>query len=192
MRAAAPLAFALRSLEADHGRKLGPVDGIEPSIAGMDRHQGSALVVCVRKQPGPPLLLDATLLVRVVPTMADCIDAALAGLHPPSFSAARARRSLPQNRSPSRGTKKACETLSRPSPFTRAGLDGLGEAPRGRCFVSGGRTQPVDWALAFETISETRPWPASKAHPTRAKAKLNPGDDARPGTPGSGEKPGMP
>ena len=47
------------------------------------------------------------LLVRVVPTMADCIDAALAGLHPPSFSAARARRSLPQNRSPSRGTKKA-------------------------------------------------------------------------------------
>ena len=43
MRAAATLAFALRSSKADHGRKLGPVDGVEPSIAGMDRHQGSAL-----------------------------------------------------------------------------------------------------------------------------------------------------
>src|SRR3954471_20022831 len=44
MRAAAPLAFALRSFEADHGRKLGPVDGVKPSIAGMDRHQ---VLTCV-------------------------------------------------------------------------------------------------------------------------------------------------
>jgi hypothetical protein len=37
MRAAAPLAFAS---EADHGQKLGPVDGVEPAISGMKRHQG--------------------------------------------------------------------------------------------------------------------------------------------------------
>src|SRR5215203_2997259 len=104
MRAAAPLAFALRSSKADHGRKLGPVDGVEPSIAGMDRHQGSALVVCVRNNLGH--LFSLTL---------------------PSSSglslAARARRSLPQNRSPrlAEGPKRPCETLSRPSPFTRAG-----------------------------------------------------------------------
>src|SRR5215207_5875538 len=39
MRTAAPFAFALRSFEADHGRKLGPVDGVEPAIASIDRHQ---------------------------------------------------------------------------------------------------------------------------------------------------------
>ena len=54
MRPAAPLAFALRSSEADHGRKLGPVDGVEPAIAGMDRHQGLTCVwgVCVRTTLG--------------------------------------------------------------------------------------------------------------------------------------------
>src|SRR5215217_6227561 len=54
MRPAAPLAFALRSSEADHGRELGPVDGVEPAIAGMDRHQGLTCVwgVCVRTTLG--------------------------------------------------------------------------------------------------------------------------------------------
>ena len=66
MRAAAPLAFALRSSEADHGRKLGPVDGVEPSIAGMDRHQ-ELLSGVVRNNLGHLFSLDATLLVRVVP-----------------------------------------------------------------------------------------------------------------------------
>src|SRR5215207_5874519 len=61
MRAAAPLAFALRSSEADHGRKLGPVDGIEPSIAGMDRHQADLCLGCLCEDHlGRLLLIHAT------------------------------------------------------------------------------------------------------------------------------------
>src|SRR5215204_1789411 len=69
MRAAAPLAFALRSSEADHSRKLRPVDGVEPSIAGMDRHEGLTCVLgCLcEDQLGRLLLIDATLLGRVSP-----------------------------------------------------------------------------------------------------------------------------
>src|SRR5215211_3473677 len=70
MRAAAPLAFCLALVESGSRPKVGA------SRWGrtIDSGHGSASGECSRrlcqKQPGPPLLLDATLLVRVVPTMA--------------------------------------------------------------------------------------------------------------------------
>ena len=70
VRAAAPFAFALRSSEADHGRKLGPVDGVEPAIAGMDRHQRAArcLALLCQNQLGQlVLLINATLFDQIVP-----------------------------------------------------------------------------------------------------------------------------
>lgn len=42
MRPAAPLAAAIRSHEADDGRKLLPVDWVEITMLATDRHQGAA------------------------------------------------------------------------------------------------------------------------------------------------------